>query len=651
MARRLNPCSYLPRRLQIVASLLAFCVLCIVLLGSSNPSDVEPYLKNVPYGTELQAGAAQAFDAAHQVVDSLPKIPANFNPFRAPSHKPPPEQANSTSGDAKWFSDFKWQNSFSSSITLDEDRSVLPPEKNRPAIYTYFDISAKNKDERVKSAELELLHAWRRAWWAQGFKPVVLGPGEAMSNPMYRKALGLKLVPDVETEMLRWLAWGHMGSGILCNWLALPMAPYDDPFLTFLRHGDYPILSTYPDLDNGLFIGSKADIEKALKLALDAKNIKDVKDFVEAIPKELLVVDRRADSIAYYSSDNLEVKYQPIKEKLVDAGTVVEGLTQLASLINSHLHTTWQSQFTSGIHVLKPVPARTTTIIEPAIEIARNLSQCPFSPLPNSCPPNNPKCRTCVASQPLALSTPPVFRNSSTIFTIATLPHPYTLNCLYHQREGLNLKFVRRSTARDRWILEATKELLGTGLSSFARLVRFKDAVASDYSQARTLWLTAETPFKVKSKHDADELDWIFGFQLPRDPVDDGRSETPVPGPERRPPPPKPEFGEAAPLTEVELAAEKRRLRLSQKFIEGSGGGGTTSRGGTGGSSAGSKKQAKESRRTKEFVEAWNLADTEAWKFVRAFNARRNIERQKWEEEERAFLGKGAWDRWIDKIT
>jgi len=49
-------------------------------------------------------------------------------------------------------------------------------------------------------------------------------------------------------------------------------------------------------------------------------------------------------------------------------------------------------------------------------------------------------------------------------------------------------------------------------------------------------------------------------------------------------------------------------------------------------------------------VEAWNLADTEAWRFVRAWGARRAMERARWEEEEERFLGEGVVGRWVDKV-
>lgn len=595
-------------------------------MGTSKHADYDAYLEGIPYSDELKEGAKQAAGAARQAVDTL-------NPFSAPVHKAVPQQANSTSGETSWFTDFKWRNPFSDSITFDEDRSVLPPEQRRPTIYTYFDPKEKGKDEKVLDAELELVNVWRRAWWAKGFKPMVLGPGEAMSNPLYQKVVSMKLGQDMQFDLLRWLAWGTMGTGILCNWLAVPMAQHDDTLLNFLRHGDFPALTRFGDLGHGIFVGSKTDIERIIKTTIDTGAIRDADHFINAIPAGLLKVEESSGAIAFYDGDTISSNYGAIKEKFNDQSTMVEGLTNLAYLINSHLHTTWQAQFPRGIYVLKPLPSTSTNLVEPAVDIAKNLSQCSWSPLPNSCPPNIKECRTCVASTPLSVSLPPYFRNRTDVFTIATVPHPYTLNCLFHQRNDLNGKFVRRQTTRDKWILEATAELMGTAISSYARLVRFKDAVAGELSQTRTLWLTAEHPNEKQKKDDGEELDWIFGFQLPRHREQDGKSFGPVPGPERRPPPPKPEFhGPAAP-SDNELEAEKKRLELSQQFLY-----------------TQKRKERLMNKRLQNFVEAWNLADTEAWKFVRAFNARRIIERRKWEDEEKAFLGQGLWDRLVDKI-
>jgi len=636
MPTRWNPCSFLPRRLQIVASLTAFVLLCILFLGTSGSDNtVDPYLNNVPFGHQIQSGA-------HQVVDHIPKLPKELpymhtpqwlNPFRGPAHIPPPEQANSSSGEARWYSDFKWRNPFSSSVTLDEERAVLPPLKERPPVYTYFDSAGRRKDEKSQKAEQELLKIWRRAWWAQGFKPVVLSRNEAMNNPQYRAVQALELSAEMEMEMMRWLAWANMGTGILSNWLAVPMAPHDDPLLAFLRRGEYPVPTRYEGLENGLFVGSKNDIEEALKVAIASPNITDFKSVVEATPDGTFTVDKEHSGIAFYSANTIKDKYHVIRDKLDDKETIGDGLAMLPQLINSHLHMTWQNTFTSGIAVLKPLPEHTTSIIEPAIDIARNLSQCADTPIPASCPPNRPRCRPCVSSQML-ITTQPVFRNTSTLFTIGTIPHPYTLTSLVHSRDQLDLKFIRRETARDPWILGATKELLGTGLSSFARLVNLKDAVASEYGTSRSFWLTAERPPQSSSEKDREELDWIFGFEIPRDPLPNGHSETPVPGPERRPPPPKQEFGDGPVPSAEDLLKEKALLEQARMFVRN-----------------GERSGDKPFTHVRDIVEAWNLADTEAWKFVRAWNARRRIERRKWEEEEEEFLGKGVFDRWIDKIT
>ncbi|KAK5175354.1 uncharacterized protein LTR77_000493 [Saxophila tyrrhenica] len=616
-----NPCSYLPRRLQIVASLAGFIVLCIVFLGSSSKTD--PYLEKVPYGPQLEKGA-------HELVDQSQR----FNPFRTPAHTPPPDQANSRSGDTRWFSDLKWKNPFSSSVTIDAERTVLPPLRERTRVYTYFDAAGRRKDEKSRLAEEELLQIWRRAWWAQGFKPVVLSSAEAMHNPLYKRVQHLNLQPELQLEFMRWLAWHNMGTGILCNWLALPMAHYDDTLLSFLRKGDYPALTRYKHLENGLYVGSKASVEALLNTALDSSKLEQASSLTDLVPSDTFKVDSDHDSIAFYSTSTIKDKYGVIREKLDKDETRADGLALLPTLINSHLHMTWQNFFTDGIAVTKPLAQNTTAMIEPAIDIATNLSQCSASPMPSSCPPNHPNCRPCVSSQPLRVITPPVFRNKSSQFTITTVPHPWTLQSLIHTKDNMEIRYIRRNTTRDTWMMAATKELLGTGISSFARLAPFKEAVASEHGIARSLWLTAEQPSQVSSPKDLEDLNWIFGFDIAGARLKSGKSETPVPGPERRPPPPKQEFDGPVP-TEDQLKKQKMLVLNGKAFVQQ-------------GERSGGKKETVQKR---EAMEAWNLADAEIWKFVRAFGARRTLERRTWEDDEKSYFGgKGVYDRWRDVL-
>jgi hypothetical protein len=51
------------------------------------------------------------------------------------------------------------------------------------------------------------------------------------------------------------------------------------------------------------------------------------------------------------------------------------------------------------------------------------------------------------------------------------------------------------------------------------------------------------------------------------------------------------------------------------------------------------KSKEKHMMKIVDEVEQWNLQDTEAWKFARAYSARRRMERKKWEEDERGFAG------------
>ncbi|KAL2352043.1 hypothetical protein BJ546DRAFT_1050740 [Cryomyces antarcticus] len=604
-----NPCSILPRRLQIVFSLAALVVFCVFFFGTPSSYDL-PSVEKIQDTVQ------------HIPKPKLPQLhaPNVYNPFRTATHEPP-VQANSTSGETKWFSDWKWRNPFSSSITLDENRAVLPLLRKRPLIYTFYDTTTK-KDEETKKAEQRLLLIWRRAWWAQGFKPMVLGRSEAMNHSLYQKLQQLELEPAMEVEIARWLAWGNMGTGVLANWLTLPMAPYEDALLQFLRRGEYPHLTRYEGLQSGLFCGEKTAVNEALKKALEAPDNKNGLSMIDATPQETFKVDPQHNSVAFYSLDTIISRYKAVAEALT--ASQAHGLEVTAQLINAHLQTTWQSTFSSGIAILKPLPEHTTHLVSPAVEIARNLSQCPESPIPSSCPPNRPKCKPCVSSHPMTLTTPQVFRNTSTLFTIGTVPHPYTLTSLHHTRDTLDVRFVRRETDRDVWLTTATKELLGTGLAGPSRLVAFKDAVASEWGTAHALWLTAERESRA-------DLDWLFGFSVPRHAAVDGKSETPVPGPERRPPPPKPEMPvPSAP----ELAREKDLLDKARIAL---------------------KNQARPMTMLKAAVEAWSLADAEAWRFARAFSARRRVERLKWEEEEKAFAGAEGrvagtgWGRWFDR--
>jgi hypothetical protein len=557
----------------------------------------------------------------------LPKLknlpsPSILNPFRPAAHAPE-VQSNSTDGDSSWYSDWTWLSPFSSSFTLDENRSLLPPVTARPPIYTYYDHTI-HREKDMKQAQNAVLLTWRRAWWAQGFRPIILGPAEAMANPLYRELQMKGLEGSILTELSTWLAWERMGNGLLCHYLNLPMGPRDDPLLVHLRHGEYPGLTRFEKLGNALFTGSKAEITAAVMKAMANPELKAATDFVSAVPAETFRIDPKHDALAFYDDKTIKKKYPKVEKDIVGNGA--EGLKILNELIVSHLHSTWQNTFDQGISVVKPTPEHMTNVVSPAHKLATFLAECPSTPLASSCPPNKPKCKPCVAA-PMKITTPSVYRNTSGLYTIGTVPHPYTMALLTSFKDEVNITWIRRESQRDVWISSLTASLMGTGISGAPRLVKFKEAVASELGRSRSLWIAAEDDMP-------EDLDWYFGFTIPRNVTDKGQSETPVPGPERRPKV-KPDIRNGPVPSDDDLEREKELLENAKDF---------------------KKSKMTEKKQVVRSIEAWNLEDTEAWKFARAFLARNKIERQKWEDEEKKYAGgagaerrKGeGWGRWFD---
>ncbi|KAJ5949053.1 hypothetical protein N7454_000637 [Penicillium verhagenii] len=119
----------IPHRSTALLAIIVFVALLLFIFSSSpipNTTAAE--------GKETVSGPAKYLPQPHLPSLSDLKLPT----FRAPSHEPPPVETNSTSGESKWFSNWEWLNPFSSAITLDEDRSVLPPLHDRRPIYTYY---------------------------------------------------------------------------------------------------------------------------------------------------------------------------------------------------------------------------------------------------------------------------------------------------------------------------------------------------------------------------------------------------------------------------------------------------------------------------------------------------------------------------------
>lgn len=596
----------------LLVSLALFAVFSLVFtLPSAIPTG--PSLTTTAGHTLTHAG--ESLTAAGEKISTSLKSPwlNKLNPWKQPSH-PPPRQKNDSDGDSWWYSDWKWLSMpFSSSITLDENRALLPVLKERTPIYCYYD-NTLDKQRASKDAESELLLTWRRAWWAQGFKPIILSPAEAMNNPVYEELQKVKdIKPSLRTDLMRWLAWENMGGGLLASNYLFPMGAQDDVLLSYLRRGEFPSLTRWKGLDEGLFVGPKADVHAIIKLVMSSSNLGSAQSVLAAIQNDKTTnpfsVDEAPESLAFYSSRVINTQYPKLGDAITTSRST--GLKSLNQLIISHLHLTWQNIFSKGIAVVKPIPHHTTYLITPAYKLASRLAHCPESPLPDSCPPNTPKCTPCDDERPLKITTPAHYTNVSDLFTIGVVPHPYTSATLISLQRDLSIRYIRRESARDPWITDLTQEISAPRVPAAPRVLKFKEAVASEPGHFRSLWLPAEQlPIP-----DGD-LDWIFGFQLPSEAsyADSPSDGVPTHDPKDGPAP-----------TEAQLKLEPGLIERAKKVVNAQAGKPKKAGPGIGG--------------VKEAIEAWNLADVEAWRFARAYLARKTVERRKWEEEEAKYAG------------
>ena len=140
-----------------------------------------------------------------------------------------------------------------------------------------------------------------------------------------------------------------------------------------------------------------------------------------------------------------------------------------------------------------------------------------------------------------------------------------------------------------------TKKLLGTGLPSAARLLRFKEVVAGEFALACSLWIQAE-------KSVPDRIDYHF---VPKPSMNTSESETPVPGPERRPKPAH-DVDDGLMAMAADLEDEPALLGRAKKM---------------------GRSKDRHDHTIHNAIKAWNLADTEAWKSTRMFLARSHVER------------------------
>ncbi|EQL01389.1 hypothetical protein OCS_02902 [Ophiocordyceps sinensis CO18] len=595
---------FTPRRLaSLLLSLSLLAIILIALLTGAVPSS--PAL--VAYDSNIATPPPRPGDAFSQTV---------LSPFRPLAHRPPRQRDDEYAG-VSWWADWKWLSvPFSSSLTLDNDRALLPPLAPRQPIYCYYDAGT-DKPPEEKDAESDLLLTWRRAWWARGFRPLVLTLAAAMKHPSYAQLEQLDMSPAVRRDLTRWLAWHAKGGGMLAHYTLLPTAADEDPMLSFLRRGEFPHLVRWQGLGDALLVGQQDDVGAAIHQAMHPANLRVLETGMADLPGGLIEIDKTAAPLASYAQGVVDKKYP--KVALDFRIGRARGLRSLNKLMTAHLHISWQNRFPEGIEVLKPHPEHTTTLVRDALKLARRLASCSVSSMPSTCPPSQPQCAPCVATAPMRISTPARYRNTSQVFSIGTVPHPWTFALLDNLQESFNVSWIRRESARDPWLTAVTQALLGAGASGNRRVMSLKEAIAGEHATSRSLWLVAEDEMPA-------DVSWHFGFAVPAHGMDQGKSESPVPAMRHARKKPKAlQLGNGPVASKEDLALEAPLLKRAKRVV--------------------AQTKPTEETRIRASLEAWNMADTETWKFVRAFQARNAMEKARWDKDEAELVDDARTDK------
>ncbi|KAK6535423.1 hypothetical protein TWF694_001883 [Orbilia ellipsospora] len=503
-----------------------------------------------------------------------------------------PEPTNGTASTSSWYEHWSWLNPFASSQDYSENRTILPPLPKRCPIYAYYDQDIKSSVQTHTDDAVML--AWRRAWWAAGFEPIILNPTDAKRHGLYNK-VKLQLGKDndkLEYNILRWLAWDRMGSGLLSDFRIFPMPVPSDPVLPFLRRCEFGMsITRFQTLGSGLFAGS-SPIIKSVVTNITSSDLAKVGNNVTSpadMATDLFTVDDKPKSIAYYARNTVAEKYRNLP-----AGN-------LPRLINAHLHAHFLSLYPKGISILNPIHPNSDVLTHESYELAQKLVVCPESPFPVSCPPHveDGRCQLCDGKTKIQLTKD--YKNTTDVFTLGYAPHPLTLQAFVSGAVVRDLKSIRRNSTRDMFLKSVTNEIAEKGTGAGYRGVKMKEVVAASLSSTLdrkpvtgftdSIWATVEKGW------DAKGVEWVLGFTLP-----DKISPLPVMNQEK-----------GVVDLHTRILSDSRVAVLA----------GTTGL-----------------KRFRAAIEGWSLRDFEFWRFVKAFEERRATEREEWLKREKGF-GKG----------
>ncbi|KAG5366607.1 hypothetical protein CJU89_1043 [Yarrowia sp. B02] len=445
-----------------------------------------------------------------------------------------------------------WRVAFSSNKPGVAPAAVTQPAQ-RPTIVT---LHAGSDDSGI-------IAAWKRAWYAAGFNPVVERETdhslqhkmEAVSRAnalIYcdQHVLPIDFRPNLPGgRMKEELSesrekHGHRGQ----RWRPNEYMPdlYDDNDVIDKLKNIPAKTTIYSQIEGSLHMGL-VHFESSEFLRDMVQKLSSQRVTATEASRDFRVSMENTRALGVYTPANLETVtgYSSLQE-----GTV-------AGMISAHKRNMFSAVFSNGLQVVDPYEGMSQIFSLPSLRLAQRLGACPSVPLANTCPPTAPVleyfkqhsltektddregeselkapklsdehlrelqklgCMICQDQSQIRLLR--AYNLRPRTFKIGTLAHPLTRVAAEHTSTDVNIEMVYdSSTAYESWVHNVTHRVISSDrFGSVPKVLMMKDVLyKSFFEQSNSMWLAWEDTF-VPSAQSNDDMEYHLGFVLPPEP-------------------------------------------------------------------------------------------------------------------------------------
>jgi hypothetical protein len=448
-----------------------------------------------------------------------------------------------------------WRVAYSSNKPGVAPAAVTQPNQ-RPTIVT---LNAGDEDS-------DILAAWKRAWYAAGFNPVVhIETDHSLQHKMEAVSQANALIfcdkHIIPLDFRPNLPGGRMKEEFSENreknghhgrnshrWKPSEYMPdlYDDNDIIDKLKGTPSKTTIYSQIEDSLHMG-----------LVHFESIEFIRDLVQKLSsdrvspgeasRDFRVSMENTRALAVYTPANLETitGYSSLHEDTV------------AGMISSHKRNMFSAVFSNGLQVVDPYEGMSQIFSLPSLRLAQRLGACPNVPLAKTCPPIAPVleyfklhkltekshdregeaqlvapkfneehirelqklgCMICQDQSQIRLLR--AYNLRPRTFKIGTLAHPLTRVAAEHVSTDVDIEMVYdSSTAYESWVHNVTHRVISSDrFGSVPKVLMMKDVLyKSFFEQSNSIWLTWEDSF-VPSSETNNDIEYHLGFVLPPEP-------------------------------------------------------------------------------------------------------------------------------------